>query len=745
MNESDYSHRTFLICLFLAITIISIYWQVNSHDFVNFDDNRYITENRHVQTGLTSGNAAWAFTTFYVSNWHPLTWLSHMLDCQLFGLKPGLHHLVNLLFHVANTLLLFFILHRMTKGLWQSAFVAGLFALHPLHVESVAWVAERKDVLSTFFWMLTMGAYVYYVEHPGYKRYLFVLAFFLLGLMSKPMLVTLPFVLLLLDYWPLRRLQMERPLAVDSVKSERLVKPHGKKKERGRTAIKEEHANKTDNRTRQQPAIGQIILEKVPFFVFSLASSVVTYMAQLKGGAVGSPQSFPLSSRVANALVSYCGYIGKMVWPADLAVLYPYPGTTPVWRVIGAGLFLGLTTFLIIRNVKRYPYLMTGWLWYLGTLVPVIGLVQVGVQAMADRYTYVPLIGISIMAAWGVPELLKNWRHRNAAFATVTAIILCLFSFVTWKQVGYWQNSNTLFKHALEKTSNNPIMLNNMGTVLEAEGRLDEAMAHYAEAVRIDPNLPDSYNNMGLALTKQGRADEAITNFLKALRINSNHAAAHYNLGTVLASQGKLDEAIYHFRESIRIKPERDNAQYNLGLASMQKGNIDEAMSYFHQANRIDPFDPETILNMGVIRAMRGNLDNAMDCFVKALEIKPDYAEAHTNLGLALMQKGNLDEAVTHLREAIRLMPSNPENYFAMGKTLAKKGNLDEALVDYSRALQIKPRYAEAHNNMGIILARKGKLDEAISHFRQALQIRPDYKEAHNNLQVALAQRGKTR
>jgi Tfp pilus assembly protein PilF len=589
MNNSDNNHRTFFICLFLAITIIAIYWQVNNHDFVYFDDNEYITENRHVQTGLTSGNITWAFTAFHAGNWHPLTWISHMLDCQLFGLKPGLHHLVNLFFHMANTILLFLILYRMTKGLWQSAFVAAVFAIHPLHVESVAWVTERKDVLSTFFWMLTMGAYVFYVERRELKRYLLALFFFALGLMAKPMLVTLPFVLLLLDYWPLRRLTIGKSSVNEHTQSEKSPNTHRKKKERRRSAIKAEHINKTEKQTRQRGVIVQIVLEKVPFFVLSLASSIVTYMAQQKGGAVGSLQSFPLPARIANALVSYCGYIGKMIWPADLAVLYPHPGMFPIWEVVAAVLFLGLTTFLIIRNVKRYPYLTTGWLWFLGTLVPVIGLVQVGVQAMADRYTYVPLIGVSIMVAWGVPEVLKKWRHRNAALATVAVITLSIFSYATWKQVGYWQNSTTLFKHTLEKTTNNPIMLNNMGNVLEGEGRLDEAISHYTEALQIDPNLSDSYNNIGLALTKQGRADEAIPNFLKAIRINPNHAAAHYNLGTVLASQGKLDEAINHFRESIRIKPEHDKAYNNLGNVLLMQGIIDEAIESYREALRINP------------------------------------------------------------------------------------------------------------------------------------------------------------
>ncbi|MGA2330436.1 MAG: tetratricopeptide repeat protein [Syntrophales bacterium] len=587
MNKLDDKRQALLICLFLTVVMLSVFLQVKDYDFVGFDDNEYITENHHVQTGLTSGNVAWAFTTFYVSNWHPLTWLSHMLDCQLFGLRPGFHHLVNLFFHIANTLLLFLILHRMTKGLWQSAFVAAVFAIHPLHVESVAWVTERKDVLSTFFWMLTMGAYVFYVERRGLKRYLLALFFFALGLMAKPMLVTLPFVLLLLDYWPLRRLTIGKSLVNENTRSERPLKRNSKKKERRKSAIKAEYVNKPEKQNRQQPAIGHIILEKVPFFVLSLASSIVTYMAQQEGGAMRSLQSFPLSTRIANALVSYCRYIGKMIWPADLAVLYPYHGMLPTWEVVAAVFFLGITTFLIIRNVKRYPYLATGWLWYLGTMVPVIGLVQVGVQAMADRYTYVPLVGVSIMVAWGVPELSKKWRHRNAALATVAVITLTTFSFVTWKQVKYWKDSVVLFTHAVEVTTNNPIMQNNLGNALEDQGRLDEAIAHYAEALRIDPGLADAYNNIGLALTKLGRPDEAIPNFFKAIGINPSHAAAHYNLGTLLASQRKLDEAIYQFRECVRIKPDYAKAYNNLGNALLFRGKIDEAIDSYRQALRL--------------------------------------------------------------------------------------------------------------------------------------------------------------
>ena len=650
-------HLTLFICLFLTVITLSVFLQVRDHDFVNFDDNEYITENRHVQMGLTSGNIAWAFTTFHAGNWHPLTWISHMLDCQLFGLRPGPQHLVNLFFHIANTLLLFLILHRMTKGLWQSAFVAAVFAIHPLHVESVAWVAERKDVLSTFFWMLTMGSYVFYVQRREPKRYLLTLFFFALGLMAKPMLVTLPFVLILLDCWPLRRLAIGKSSANEYTQSAKSLNTRSKKKERGRKTKKPEHVNKTEKQARQRPAVSHIILEKVPFFVLSLASSIVTYIAQQKSGAMGSLQSYPLSTRIANALVSYCGYIGKMVWPADLAVLYPYPGMLPTWEIVAAVFFLGVATFLIIRTAKRYPYLTTGWLWYLGTLVPVIGLIQVGAQAMADRYTYMPLIGVSIVIAWGVPELLRKWQYRNAVLATLAVIILCIFSFVTRKQVQYWQSSITLFKHTLDKTTNNPMMLNNMGNALKGLGRLDEAISHYAEAARINPNYADAQYNLGNTLHEQGHLEEAISHYSKALRINPNYTDAHNDLGNVLHEQGHFEEAISHYTEAIRIKPNYIKAYVNLGEALASQRKFTEAMEVFSKALQIKPDSAEVHYNVGTMLLSRGDFDQAIYHFREAIRVKPDYAKAYNNLGNALLYQGRFNEAIESYREALRLRP----------------------------------------------------------------------------------------
>ena len=423
-----------------AATLIA-FWQVNHCDFINYDDPSYVTENVHIRHGITTEAIRWAFTTGYAANWHPVTWISHMLDVELFGLKPRWHHLTNLLFHLANTLLLFFVFHRITKTTWQSAFVAALFALHPLHVESVAWVAERKDVLSTFFWMLTMGAYIHYVEHPRFRSYLAVFTFLALGLMSKPMLVTLPFILLLLDYWPLQRFEQKTP--TQEIPAE-INKPISASKRKGKSSgkqtvqaiVKEE---KPADRKYQWALVRPLLIEKIPLFALAALSSITTFIVQQKGGSVASLEGIAPGVRIANAFVSYIIYVRKVIWPDDLAVFYPHPGLLPFWQILGAVFLLIAVTVTVILEAKRFPYLAVGWLWFTGTLVPVIGIVQVGSQALADRYTYVPLIGLFIMAAWGVPELLKNWRYRKEALAASSALILMCLLIFTWTQVGYWR------------------------------------------------------------------------------------------------------------------------------------------------------------------------------------------------------------------------------------------------------------------------------------------------------------------
>jgi Flp pilus assembly protein TadD len=564
-----------------------VYASVRHHDFVNFDDDDYVTANPVVLRGLTWHGVAWAFTTEHAVNWHPLTWLSHMLDVQLYGLDAGAHHLTNLLFHIGNTLLLFGLLHRMTGALGRSAFVAGLFAVHPLHVESVAWVAERKDVLSTLFWMLTLWAYIEYVKRPDLRqssrrRYAAVLLFFALGLMAKQMLVTLPLVLLLLDFWPL-----------------------------GRVGIGPNPAGGWAPARDGWATAGRLVWEKLPLLALAAASSIATFVIHQRGGAVIILSAIPLQLRIENALVSYVVYIGKMLWPAGLAVLYPYPQSLSAWSVAVAFVTLTGISVAVIWAAPRRPYLPVGWFWYLGTLVPVIGLIQVGDQAIADRYTYIPLIGLFIIVAWGVPDLLVRWPLRRVvlpkiALPAAACLVILACAITARGQLEYWEDSTTLWTHTLAVTTRNNIAHNNLGATLADQGKTDEAIAHYSEALRIKSDYADAHNNLGVALADQGKLDEAIAHYSEALRIKPGYSDAHSNLGIALADQGNLDEAIAQFTEALRINPDSAKAHNNLGVALASQGKLDEAIAQF----------------------------------TEALQVKPDYADARNNLELALARRG---------------------------------------------------------------------------------------------------------
>jgi len=700
-------HRVLFICLVFTVVTLVAFWQVKDHEFINYDDNEYVTENHPVKAGLTFKGVTWAFTTFHAGNWHPLTWLSHMLDVQLFGLKAGWHHLMNLLFHIANTLLLFLVLHRMTKALWQSAFVAALFALHPLHVESVAWVAERKDVLSTFFWMLTMGAYVFYVEKPETRRYVLALFFFALGLMAKPMLVTLPFVLLLLDYWPLKRLHYgnggpENPAETLPPSASVKQKRKSKKQDAGKEKAQ---AKKPTTSPYQWSLIRPLLWEKVPFFILSVIASVVTYLAQQKGGAVSSLKAIPLDARITNAIVSYISYIGKMIWPANLAVFYPHPGMIPHWQILGAVLFLVIVTLIVLRMARSFPYVAVGWLWYLGTMVPVIGIVQVGLQGMADRYTYVPLIGLFIMSAWSMGDLVKKWLYPSFTFIIFTFIILSVFSYTTWMNLRYWQNGVLLFNHARSSTDDNATVHYLLGLALSEIGKVENAQYHYTEALKINPRFPDVHNNLGMMLFNQGKIDDAIGHYNEAIRINPNHGKAIWNLGNALLRKGKREEASVQYARVLQVNAEDAGAHLNLGNIMASQGNLNGAMTHFREAIRLKDDNVKAIIGLGNVLVMQGNFAEAMVWYSKAVKIVPDDAEVHYDMGTIMASQGKLDEAIAYFREAIR----------------------------------ISPDYAKAHNNLGSALLLQGKRQEAITHFREALRLKSDYKLARENLRNAMA------
>ena len=578
----------FLICLFLVIATLSLYWQVRHHEFIDYDDDVYVTKNPYIQKGLTWNSLAWSFTATYGANWHPLTWLSHISDIELYGLHPGRHHLSNVIFHIINSILLFLFLRNTTGAIWKSAFVAAVFALHPLHVESVAQIAERKDVLSTFFFFLTLLYYSRYAESPGIKPYLAALLFFILGLMAKPMLVTMPCVLLLLDYWPLDRLK--------------------------------------------NGIHRQVILEKIPFFIFSALSAVITVFAQKSGGAVKSLAAYPLDVRIANSLVSYMAYIEKMLWPSKLTFLYPHPGMPQIWKTAAAVMLIVCISGLVIRQTRQRPYLIAGWLWYLGTLVPVIGLVQVGLQSMADRYTYIPLIGLFIMTAWSIPDLLSETRYGNTVLAALSGVIFSLMMAITWVQTGYWNNSMKLFEQALAVTENNCMVHNNMGIILQQQGKLDGAIAHYAEALRLKPDHAGFVNNMGTALEEQGKLDEAARYYLKSLELNPGLARPHNNLAYILEKQGKADEAVRHYLEALKLNPDYTDAHINLGALLFREGKTDEAVAHFQEVLRIKGDDSAAYNNLGIASVKRGNIREAMAYFRKAVEADPANKDAYNNL-----------------------------------------------------------------------------------------------------------------
>ncbi len=670
-----------LMAALLAVVTIALYWPAMSHDFVNYDDNLFVTSNVHVQNGLTLKNIKWAFCNPVAANWHPLTVLSHMLDCQLFGLNPWGHHLTSVLLHAANTVLVFLLLRNLTGAIWRSVLVAALFGLHPLRVESVAWVAERKDVLSTCFGLLALIFYVRYARrvtsdtcqvtrtnstlspvtrHPSLFYWL-ALFLFALGLMSKPMLVTWPFVMLLLDYWPLERFK--------------------------------------------HSSVWRLVTEKIPFFVLAAGTSIVTFVVQKQTSALVMVEDLPLGARSGNALISYCRYLGELFWPRDLAVFYPHPGHWAVGQVVLAGgLILGMTVFFIMGR-GRYPFLLMGWLWYCGTLVPVIGMVQVGEQAMADRYTYIPSLGVLVVVIWGAYELTRRWRYQVMALSVAgcAAIILCLG--LTRQQLGYWKDSETLYRHALEVTENNYIVHNNLGNTLLEKDQIDEAMVHYQKAIQLKPGYADAHNNLANMLAKKGQFAEAIEHYQKALEIDPDYPDAHYNLGIALGEKGQLDEAMVHYQKAIQLKPDYADAYNNLANMLAQKGQFAEAIVHYQKAIQLNPDYAKAHYNWGLALGLQGKLDEAVEQYRKAIQLKPDYANAHGNLANVLAAQGKLDEAVKEYQRTLELAPNSAQAHFRFGQALQTLHNFAAAKTEYQKVLELEPKHLAAHLSLAWLLA----------------------------------------
>jgi Tfp pilus assembly protein PilF len=605
--------------------VILVYGRVADYEFVSLDDPGYVFDNPEVRRGLTWDGAQWAFATLHKSNWHPLTWLSHMLDCQLFGVVPGGPHVINVILHAINGVLLFLVLRWMTGALWPCALVAALFALHPLRVESVAWVAERKDVLSGFFWMTTILAYVSYARHASLLRYLLVFTSLALGLMAKPMLVTLPCVLLLLDVWPLGRWQLTHgPDRADARSTQRAV------------------------RIRAAP-IHRLVLEKLPLLGLSAASGVLTVFAGRSKGAVATLEDLPFWSRMANALVAYVAYLGKTVWPTDLAVFYPHPAlvsteaaSSLVVPAIGAALLLVMISLVMLYMATRRPYLAVGWFWYLGTLVPVIGLLQVGFQGMADRYSYLPLVGIYIVIAWGGRDLALRWPRSRPILIAAAGISLTICVTATWLQVGTWRNSITLFERAIQVTENNYFAHGNLASVLAALGRLDEATVHYEDALRIRPSYPTALAGLGSVYFRQGKLEQAAAQLRRALRVEPDSPVVLANLGAVLFRQGKLVEAASHLEHTLRVRPDYAMAHTNLGAVYFRQGDLDQAAAHFERSLQLEPNSAKAHSNLGAVLLEQGRLLEAAAQFEQALSIQPNLASARQNLQLVRARLGDI-------------------------------------------------------------------------------------------------------
>ena len=691
------SGRAVALWLSLALLIVTaaVYLPVRHYDFVNYDDPQYVRDNPDIRAGVSPRTLLWACTSFQLGNWHPLTTFSYLLDSQLFGLDPGAYHLVNAALHVLNTLLLFWILGNLTGALWPSAVVAALFALHPLHVESVAWIAERKDVLSTFFWLLTLGAYVAYVRRPNGRRYGRLLAAYGAALLSKPMVVTLPFVLLLIDFWPLGRWGVERA--------------------------------KAETRQPTDSSLASLIIEKLPLFLLAGIVAGLTYAAQAYAGAVDSSPDHGLGDRLAHITFVYVLYLWKMLWPTDLAVFYPFAGPVPTGLALAAATVLLAITAAVVWAARRHRYLLTGWLWYLGMLVPVIGFVQQGAQARADRFTYLPLVGIFIMAAWGIPDLLRRWQHGRLAYSAAAVAILAACTAVTVRQLSFWRNSTSLFEHALAVTQDNLLAQSLIGTLEMDDGQRDKALHNLSEAARICDTsrgettiCTQAHYNTGLLLAKRGDLNGAQEHYRAALRFDPRYAKANLGLGLIDAARGDLAAAAAAYREALHQDPTLASAHNNLAIVLENLGHTDEAIVEYTEGVRLEPQDAATRCNLGAALASAGRLPEAIEQFRGAVQLKPQLAEARFGLASAYAQAGDAQAAIAGLDELLSAHPGETAIEATLAWVLATAD--DPRLRNAARAVQLAEAAAsrtdlqdpDVLNSLAAAYAEAGRFDEAV-------------------------------
>jgi tetratricopeptide (TPR) repeat protein len=682
--------QNFAVCVCLVLLVAAVFGQTARFAFINYDDSENVYDNPVVQNGLSLKGIVWAFTHAQVSNWIPITTLSHMADCQLFGLNAGGHHLVNVLLHAATAVLLFLVLRQMTGALWRSAFVAVVFAIHPLRAESVVWVSERKDVLSAFFFVLAIGAYVRNVRRLSRPGHVVVLFLFAMGLMAKSMVATLPFVLLLLDYWPLGRLQNSRQFL-------------------------------------------RLVAEKIPLFALSAGFCVATAFMP---GLIGNPDRLPLFERIGNALVACVVYLRQMVFPAGLAIPYPNPANgLPTWKVALAFVLLAVISVVVFAWRKKQPFLLAGWLWYLGMLVPVSGIVPLSSYAAhADRYTYLPGIGLAIAGTWLLADWSAGWKLRRLVLGGLMAAVVGTLVVCARTQTSYWRNSETLWNRALASTPANFFACDSLGNALVKTGRLKEAIAQFRMALSFAPDYVQARDNLAGALFLNGDIEEAIAQYRKVLEINPHYVEAYNNLGNVLDAKGRADEAIALYGKALAIKPDYVEARYDLGLALFKQGELDEAIAQYRKTLEINPDYVNARNNLGIALFQKGEMDEAIAQCRKVLAFKPDYAEARNNLGLVLVNAGKTDEAIAQYRKALAIKPDYADARYNLGNVLAAKGDADEAIAQYRQTLEINPDYAKARKQLGMTLLRKGDFDGAMACFEKITAMSPDPVERWNGL-----------
>jgi len=721
-------YRKGWICAGLVLCCIAIYGQTLCHAFGVYDDQLYVTENAEVRGGLTWAGVVWAFTTDRAMYMHPITWMSHMLDCDLYGMRPWGHHLTSVVFHTLNSVLLFLVLARMTRMTWPSALAAALWAVNPLRVESVAWVAERKDVLSMFFWTLGMGAYAWHREKPGPARYMLVPATFILGFLSKPMMVTFPCALLLLDYWPLARVDRTAPAGAMSRQAARLA------------------------------------LEKTPLILLTAAMSAVTMVMQMRGDNLAFMGKVPLADRCANAVVVYAIYIQKTLWPSDLAVYYPHPIHRPLWQVAMAAVVLAAVTAVCVREIRRRPHLIVGWLWYLGTLVPVIELVQAGSFSHADRYTYIPSIGLFIMFAFSLDELRQSRRFPQRAATAIVLLLVCAYTAVAVHQTAYWKDAVTLFRHALDVTPDNSVSRNNLGSGLFEKNLFEESIKECTRAVELDPTNSAAIENVAMSLHMQGKYEEALIKHREALAALPGNEKAMRNIKVTLRKLGKLDAqekefealvqkvpksvddrcrmgalamalgdpaaAFQAFNEALQLEPDSKRVFLAIGDVLESEGKYAAALDYYEKAHRTAPKDAQILYNIGVMQSRLNRPADATKTYREAIQCDPGFAMAQNNLASLLYNAGDVEASVDAFRKAIALEPKYIQPRINLARILGAQGKTGEAIQLCGQAVEIDPASVPARLRMADLLLEAGRSAEAKAHAEKALELAPGNPEA---------------